>query len=227
MTNINRGQCLSLIHIFTGADQLVWSSSDETVAQIAADGSITPTGKAGEVYFTLTAKNGGAEGREVTVNTETLKLGVGLTPFLSIPNNQLRATDGQAVTVYWTSNLCDKNGSAETTFTVTVTGGMLTEPYKTTVTGTAKQPAASCEIPGSVLKYDYTGASNNTYNIQVSSIYQGKEYPATATITLDSKPAIVTFDKLDSYYVTDTQGPVSISWKIENFDRYTANSRCV
>lgn len=84
----------------------------------------------------------------MTVNTETLKLGVGLTPFLSIPNNQLRATDGQAVTVYWTSNLCDKNGSAETTFTVTVTGGMLTEPYKTTVTGTAKQPAASCEIPG-------------------------------------------------------------------------------
>ncbi len=68
------------------------------------------------MYFTLTAKNGGAEGREVTVNTETLKLGVGLTPFLSIPNNQLRATDGQAVTVYWTSNLCDKNGSAETTF---------------------------------------------------------------------------------------------------------------
>ena len=209
---------------FTGADQLVWSSSDETVAQIAADGSITPTGKAGEVYFTLTAKNGGAEGREVTVNTETLKLGVGLTPFLSIPNNQLRATDGQAVTVYWTSNLCDKNGSAETTFTVTVTGGMLTEPYKTTVTGTAENPAASCEIPGSVLKYDYTGASNNTYNIQVSSIYQGKEYPATATITLDSKPAIVTFDKLDSYYITDTQGPVNISWKIENFDRYTAHS---
>lgn len=30
---------------FIGADQLVWSSSDETVAQIAADGSITPTGQ--------------------------------------------------------------------------------------------------------------------------------------------------------------------------------------
>ena len=210
---------------FAGADQFEWTSSDETVANIDQNGVITPTGKAGSTTFTLTAKNGDVEGKAVTVTAGALTFGVGLTPFLNIPNNAITSTSGQDVTVYWTSNLCDKNGdTTTTTFTVTVKrGGELvsvegfTNPM--TVTGTKSSPAASVTIPGDVLAYDYQSGAN-TFTVEVASTYSNQEYKATATINLESKPAVVTFDKLQSYYITD-ENPVTIGWSIQNFDRST------
>ncbi len=207
---------------FAGADQFDWSSSDPTIANIDRSGKISPTGKAGSATFTLTAKNGGVEGKAVSVTTDSLQFGVGLTPFLSIPNDELESVSGQSVAVYWTSNLCDKNGDMPTEFFVKVMRGNQAV-YTTTVTGTASNPAASAAIPGNVLTYDYSGSDNNRFAVTVSAVYQEKEYSAAAIIDLSSKPAVVTFDKLDSYYITDAQGPVNISWSIENFDRYASD----
>lgn len=209
---------------FAGTDQFEWKSSDPTVANIDQDGVITPTGKAGPATFTLTAKNGDVvvDGvrKAVTVTAGTLTFGVGLTPFLNIPNNAITSTSGQDVTVYWTSNLCDKNGDTPTTFAVTVKRGS-EAVYSTEVKGTASAPAASVTIPGSVLTYDYSENGTNRFTVEVSSTYANRPYTATASISLESKPAVVTFDKLSSYYLTDT-APVTIGWSISNFDRYSS-----
>ena len=205
---------------FAGTDQFEWKSSDPTVANIDQDGVITPTGKAGPATFTLTAKNGGVAGKAVTVPAGTLTFGVGLTPFLNIPNSAITSTSGQDVTVYWTSNLCDKNGDTPTTFAATVKRGS-EAVYSTEVKGTASAPAASVTIPGSVLTYDYSENGTNRFTVEVSSTYANRPYTATASISLESKPAVVTFDKLSSYYLTDT-APVTIGWSISNFDRYSS-----
>lgn len=210
---------------FAGDDQFEWKSDDPSIANIDNKGKITPTGKAGSVSFTVTAKNGGVDGRQVTATTEALAFGVGLTPFLSIPNKSLVSSAAQDAVVYWTSNLCDKNGDTETEFTVTVTReGAKEAAWTSTVKGTANNPVASVTIPGDVLAYDYGSDAKNTFTVQVSSAFESKEYKDTATIALTPRPATVKLNKLPAYYITDAAGTVNISWQIENFDRYSNSS---
>ena len=69
-----------------------WSSSDTSVANIDEAGKVIPTGKSGTVHFTLTAINGDKK-KSVTVDTDDITFGVGLTPFLIIPNNEIKANE--------------------------------------------------------------------------------------------------------------------------------------
>ena len=201
-----------------GNAHFAWSSSDSSVANIDRDGNITPTGKSGSAYFTLTAFNGGIAGKQVTKNSASFNFGAGLTPFLTIPAQTIRAAAGQDVTVFWSSNLCDKNGETPTTFRVTVNKGA-ENMYTADVAGTQEKPAGSVTIPGHVLTYDYQNGSNR-YKVTVQTEYGGKTYAATVDIDLSSKPAQVALDKLSNYYITDTAGTVNIGWNITNFDRY-------
>ena len=211
----------------------VWKSSNPAVAVIDKDGNITPVGS-GTTEITLTARNGGVEGKAVTVKAtyqvkektySELNFAAGLTPFLVIPNNALNGGDGQDVTVYWSSNLCDKNGETPTEFTVELKRG--SEPVDLngekegtclTVSGTAKKPVSSVTIPGKFLGYDYDSGSN-TFTVTVSARYGEKDYTATATICLESKPAQVSLNKLENYYILDTVGSVDIGWNVRNLDR--------
>ena len=203
----------------------VWSTSDPSVAAIDKNGRITPTGKAGATAVTLTARNGGIDGKAVTVTAQytvetqvytDLKFAAGLAPFLQIPQKELSSGDGQPAMVYWTSNLCEKNADTDTVFSVTVTRGAQ-EVYTTTVTGTAEEPAGSVTIPGDVLQYDYSGGSN-AFTVTVSATYGGQIYSDTATISLEAQPARVSLGKLNSYYITDQTNTVSIAWNVENLD---------
>lgn len=210
---------------FGGSDQFEWSSSDPGVANIdSKTGIVTPAGP-GKVHFTLTALNGGIEGKAVSVDTEDLTFGVGLTPFLLIPNNKLESVSDRNVTVFWSSNICNKNGETPTTFTVTVTKGDDPTPvYTTTISGTASAPSASVTIPGSALQYTYGGASgSNIYHVEVTTVFSDEKYTATAAITLSAKPAVVTLDKLETYYITDETSTVNIGWSIQNLDHYSSN----
>lgn len=204
----------------------VWSSSDTFVANIDKAGKITPTGKAGTTTITLTARNGGIDGKAVTVTAQytageqvhtALKFAAGLTPFLEISQKEISSSDGQPAIVYWTSNLCDKNGETPTEFHVTVTRENK-QVYTTVVTGTAENPAGSVTIPGNVLEYDYSGGSN-TFTVTISASYGGQTYSGTATISLEAQPAQVSLGKLGSYYITDQIATVPISWSVTNLDR--------
>ena len=204
----------------------VWQSSDPTIANIAADGTITPTGKAGKVSFTLTALNGGVAGKAVSIQTEALNFGAGLTPFLLIPNKEITSVASQPVTLFWSSNVSDKNGASETKFEVEVYRGTAEfgadgAVHTVTKTGNAETPAASVTIPAEVLKYDYE-TNVNTFTVWVSTTYNGVTCKDKATITLESRPAEVKLEKLDSYYITD-KGTVNIGWEIDNFDQYSSD----
>ena len=212
----------------------VWGSSNPAVAVIDKDGNITPTGISGTTEITLTARNGGVEGKAVTATAtyrvegtsrSELNFAAGLTPFLIIPNSALNGGDGQAVTVYWSSNLCDKNGETPTEFKVELKRGSELvdlngneEGTCLIVSGTAKKPVSSVTIPGDFLGYDYD-RGNNTFTVTVSARYGEKAYSATATISLESKPAQVFLNKLENYYILDTAGSVDIGWNVRNLDR--------
>ncbi len=169
-----------------------------------------------------------------------LTFDVGLTPFLSIPYNDISTVEGQDLTVYWTSNLCDKNGENPTEFTVVLTrNGSGLETW--TVSGTAQEPASSITIPGEDLKYDYNVSDNNVYQLTVSSqLAVSSEnadtagtddnsdteyipYEATARITVEPMPAVATLGSLDSYYILDTAGSVPITWTVDNFSSYSGS----
>lgn len=124
---------------YAGADDLVWTSDNTDIANIDQDGLITPTGSSGTVTFTLTASNGGIEDKTVIFTTDPISFTAGLTPFLTITSTNIQATAGQAVTLYWSSNLPDKDDFTGG-FTVSVTRGG-------TVTHTDTTTATSCTIP--------------------------------------------------------------------------------
>lgn len=210
------------------ADFVWWVGNEDgteittTYANISADGTVTPTGSAGTAYIYLDVINGGIDGYGFTVSAGSVTFASGLTPFLKIPNNKLETVSGKDVTVYWTSNICDKNGEETTTFTVTVTRGDDTDTY--TLTGTASNPVSTYTVSGSDLEYDYSAAANNTITVTVSAEYAGVTYEASAEIILDSTPAVVSLDSLDSYYILDTAGSVNIDWNITNFDKAADNT---
>ena len=120
----------------------LWESSNPQVATINEKGEITILTN-GAVSFTLTALNGNVEKTPAdppqeattyayTYATPEILVGVGNSPFLTVPES-LRTTTvrgGQPATVLWSSNLTEKNrdnaageedlDSVETTFTLTL-----------------------------------------------------------------------------------------------------------
>ena len=192
----------------------VWESSDISVASIAADGTVLPTGKAGSVYFKLTALNGNLEGKQVTVQTEPIRFGAGLTPFLTIPNKNISAVAGDDISVYWSSNIRDKT-DGKAIFRVEVSrGGALVF--------SASSNGNRVIIPGSRLKYDYTGAAGNTYTVKVSAVFEDKPYTDQATLTVTARPAAVSMVPPETYYLLDTCGTVDVQWHIDSFDRWSS-----
>ena len=190
-----------------------WSSSDTSIANIDADGKVTPTGAAGTVHFTLTAFNGNSE-KAVSADTEDITFGVGLTPFLIIPNSEIKTTSGKDVPLFWSSNIPDKDENAE--FSLTVKNGKDETVYSEST------KACGATIPASALTYDYNSGSNNTYSVTVSVTYNAETLKAEAKITLSSPPAVIKLSELESLYLTDSSESVDIGWTIDNFDCYNS-----
>ncbi len=204
----------------------VWESSNTEVAQVVKNGSeftIVPTGKTGEAKITLTARNGGKDGKSATVTAtysiyvqgddgpedsdrtgDTLSFNGDGAPFLTLPFNDIYVEDGQSLALYWSSNIETEK------FTITVERKDETKTYETANT--------SITIPGDDLKYDYTSGSN-TLTLTVSAASAKKTYKDTATIRINATPAEIKLGELDSYYVLDSVGSVPITWSISNFDR--------
>lgn len=203
-------------YTWAGTDDLIWSSSDESIAAIDPGGNITPTGKDGTVHFTLTATNGGVAGKAVTVDSREVKFAVGLTPFLTIPENvsTIYIVQGKDAVVNWTSNLCAKNGDTPTTFHIEVkkNGGEII--HETDLSGTS---VSSYVIPASVLT-EISAGSAAAYTVTVSSVYEGKTYSATANIHTTSQPATVKLTALPKYYITDETQSVNLNWVLGHYD---------
>lgn len=212
-----------------------WSSSNTAVATINNEGLISFTGQptgSTPVYFTLTAKNGGVAGKEVSVNSRPLSVKVGLTPFLSIPagTNRISIRSGENAEVRWTSNLIAKYAESNRdavfmveTFSAVYEDEILKKGPSVniqTVAGNTANPVASCFVPAEVLNgISVTGKFS--YIVEVSAVnpYKTSEtLKAEAYISIDSQPAVVRLQKLDNYFITDAVNSVNISWSLENYD---------
>lgn len=227
---------------FQQRSDFAWASTDASVATINNDpasdqwGTITLTGKSGTVGFTLTALNGNAEGKQVTLESKTLTVDMGSTPFLSVPAGQetLSITRGQSLTVNWTSNLSEKNDAeipgAETSFQVaffakesctaeedgkvSVNEGV--EPiYTAGVTGNAEKPASSAVIPAEHL----TELGYPAYRVRVSYGAAGAEDYLELWYAVNVKPAPagVRLTRPESLYILDNQGSLDLSFTLSSF----------
>ena len=156
-------------------------------------------------------------GRDTTV----LEFKPGFNPFIKIARDSYTVEDKHDLTIFWTSNLCEKNGSENTEFNVEIRDGKDdTKPvvYSTVVTGTADNPAGSVTIPGSVFEYYYDGKGSNEYKVTISAknLSSGVTYSDSVDVTVTSLPAEVSLGKLDSYYITDVTKSVDINWSVKN-----------
>jgi len=221
---------------YQGADDFVWSSSDEAIAGITNDGRITLTGTPGSVTFTLTALNGQAAGKQVSLNSRTVIVKAGLTPFLVIPEqmNAITIKQGEDVQVRWTSNLTGKNAEAggSTVFDVDVSmadyrGGSLRKGdsvYRSTVTSTQENPVSGCTIPAAYVG-NISAMGRYSYIITITAPHPydaAQTLTAAAYLSVAAKPAVVRLGKLDKYFISDRTPSVPISWTLENFDEVNA-----
>jgi hypothetical protein len=218
------------------ADDFVWSSSDEAIAGITADGRITLTGKLGSVTFALTALNGQAAGKQVSLNSRPVDVKAGLTPYLLIPEqmNAITVKRGEDIQVRWTSNLPVKNAEEgrSTVFDVEVStadyrAGTLQKGdsvYRSTVTSTQENPVSGCTIPAAhVSNISEMGRYSYITTITSPHPYDAAQtLTAVAYLSVVAKPAVVRLGKLDKYFITDRTTSVPISWTLENFDEVNA-----
>ncbi len=219
----------------------IWSSSDPSVAAIDAQGRITPTGTEGSVYFTLTVLNGGLSVQEngqtvsktFAANTETLVFKGGTTPFFRVPDIRYSITDDQELTVYWSSNICENNGSSTTVFDIKVYRGDYTAPnagepsgtpfLSAQAAGTASAPVSKYTFAPGTLHYSY-GNADNDYTIFISNTYKGVTTTHKIPVTVESLPATVQLGGLEDYYILDTAGSVTVGWTIRNFARFSSEN---
>lgn len=228
----------------------LWESSNPQVATINEKGEITILTN-GAVSFTLTALNGNVEKTPAdppqeattyayTYATPEILVGVGNSPFLTVPES-LRTTTvrgGQPATVLWSSNLTEKNrdnaagvedlDSVETTFTLTLyKAGQFNESAggpKEGAQGEALDPVvssmkdvkSSALIPASMIPY----ANGQPYYVTISTTDNatGKPYTSWAKIEVQSPPAVVELARPSSLYITDEVDTLSLTWSLANFN---------
>lgn len=228
----------------------LWESSNPQVATINEKGEITILTN-GAVSFTLTALNGNVEKTPAdppqeattyayTYATPEILVGVGNSPFLTVPES-LRTTTvrgGQPATVLWSSNLTEKNrdnaagveepDSVETTFTLTLYNagdfdesaggpkegaqGVALDP----VVSSMKDVKSSALIPADKIPY----ANGEPYYVTISATDNatGKTYTSWAKIEVQSPPAVVELARPSSLYITDEVDTLPLTWSLANFN---------
>lgn len=218
----------------------VWQSSDENIATIDSDGKIVFTGKNGQVFFTLTALNGGV-GEKLTINTETMSVKAGLTPFLIIPEgaNIITATKDKSAQLRWSSNIVQKKIDAgeetDTNFDINIYKAVYDEDgvtkgelvHNDTVVLSASNQTTSYDIPAEVMA-DISVIGKVSYVVEVSAKVSSEEdsdtITATGYIEVKSSPAVVALKPLKNLFITDNVDGVEINYSVDNFDDVNVDS---
>lgn len=226
-------------------------------------GTIALGGSAGTFRVSLTAKNGGVEGKAVTVYSQAVTVGVGKNPMLTIPASlqTINIKGGDSATLRWTSNLTERNyyklldqGKTEEEaraeqFPFTI------EVYERKDHNYVYTPEDGCELPPSDLNdsskwekvqgpitvnssmnapassYSIAGLDavsvkgGYSYAIKLSAKFNETgdnitEYPSYALVSVVSRPAVVTLQRPDTLYYTESSGAggVDLNWSLQNFD---------
>jgi len=198
--------------------EVVWTSSDPEVADIDKDGIIFPI-KAGTVYFTATATNGGFGA--ISEDTEEFTISAGGPPVIKIPEGTHFSTRrGDALTVKWVTNLPFE----DTVFTIKLWPDdnplNVTELHSDTLSG------PSFEIAGNKLtelsQPDVALSLQPAYHFSISAPYPGNPGDPGAALKAEGdifvypQPALIKFAGSGSPSFTDETGQITIKWRAEN-----------
>ncbi|MFF2890476.1 S-layer homology domain-containing protein [Paenibacillus sp. NPDC057967] len=218
-------------------DQFEWRSSDTSIAEIMADGMIAPK-SAGEVVFTLAAKNNG-EVAEATVNSQPFTISADGSAAVVVPSfaNRVYVNKHKDANVIWSTNVMERykelagaNGAVQAAnFKVEFYEGFFDEAQLA-----ARQPAQSWEAPATAELINATSfiipgqymrdiSSNNvpSYTVRIRTANPENKLStlsAISYIVVKSEAAIVTLDKSMGQFVLDSVGKLPITWRLDNFD---------
>ena len=210
-----------------------WTSSDESIAKIAADpddplkATVTPANQSvGEVTFTFTADNGTPETGDDKEGSITYTVVAGDSPALTIPSNAstIVTRRGAGATVLWGTNASSFT-QEEFDFTIELYAGDLRTETELTqdklvATYTADSTQNSFAIPGTAI----TELSENdapAYTVRVSmphpKVSDGSvQLSALAWIVVYPVPAKAVLTPPTNLYLKDTDGTVNINWAVQD-----------
>ncbi|WP_219930243.1 hypothetical protein, partial [Paenibacillus agaridevorans] len=224
---------------FQSRDQFEWRSSDESIASILADGTITPK-TTGSVTFSLIAKNDGRVNPPTEIVSESIEIIDDGTSDIVIPSfsNQIIAYQEQDAVMYWSTNVMSRykklaqgGTPKKANFKVELYEGNYSEADLAAQTPiqtwsgpatTALVDASSFVIPGQYLTVLSIGGAP-TYTLRVSTKNPENELhtlAATSHIVVRSPAVKIEIDRSAGQAFIDDVGSIPISWTMSNFDGF-------
>ena len=228
--SLSLGYHLNVDATWIGSEYFNWSSSDESVATIDANGNITLTG-IGQVFFTLAVTNPLNED-VVSFKSRILTVLEAQDAYLYVPNG-IKNQDllmGSDAKISFSSNLAAQNelyggSGTETAYTFTLYEAVYDGDYMSkgsilsteTKKATAQAPLNSYTVPGSLL----TRATERTkygYILEISArdLQSGITMTAEANIRIRQLPAKASLIRPESVYLLDSAGGFTAAFNIEN-----------
>ncbi len=191
-----------------------WQSSDATIASIdESTGIVTPV-RPGKVTFKAISYNGGIDD-PIFAETPEFTVIDGGPPTILFPkgNNAFVTKKNEVVNIVWSQNLIGRTEGVKAEFKVDIFDGT-NEVYSTTVIDTNK-----LTVPENILSKVSNG-SEPAYIVEVTTVNPDnptENLSAQGYIIVYPKPAKVTLDKLESYYITDAKTSLNIGWNLSEF----------
>ncbi|WP_066507521.1 S-layer homology domain-containing protein [Abyssisolibacter fermentans] len=213
-------------------DDFQWFSSDVTVASIDKAGNIIFTGNEGQVTFTLKALNGGADGKEFSINSKTLVVKTKQESFLYVPEvvKNIETTLGNNAKVYYATNLTLNNRLFAGEETVTnycyrlyeaeyesleLQKGKLVQ--EEILTASDDNDIFSYTIDKNVLNnISLKGRYSYILEISAQDLKTGETLSTSAYIAVRGLPAKANLNKPEKYYIIDDADHFEVSCDIEN-----------
>ncbi|WP_409968981.1 InlB B-repeat-containing protein [Bengtsoniella intestinalis] len=203
-----------------------WSSSDETIATIDADGRVALTGdKVGTVSFAFTANNGTDDtGDDKTATTHTYTVLAGDDVSLLIPDTfqNIVVRQYKATTVFWSSNANLMDGYGTVEYKVEVFAGNFATADAINVeavySATFSDAVNSYVIPENTFtELSTDGKANYTICVSIPATATTVELTALAWVTVNAEAAGITLTPPTSLYLTDAATSMNIGWDITNY----------
>ncbi len=202
------------------AENFRWVSTNEDVAVIAPDGTVTTTG-IGTVAFQLIANNGVSDGtKDTIVQSEIFTVRANLNNPMITTSKYILSKKGLPAPLLWSSNVTYINQleGKNTNYSVALYEGNYTTAEELTGKSAIYTTEAALNNSITIPREWLTNLSADmipSYTVKISTTnpYNTKKQVETVCgIIITSPPASVKIDRPASYYLLDTAEAITISW---------------
>ena len=212
-------------------DDLVWASSDNTIASITTSGAILLTGIPGSVNFYLTALNPGQAEKEFTIYSNALQVIDTGEVFLNISSwsENIEIIEGNDAKIYYSTNISANNEAATTfhydLFEAEYEADEITKG-KLIANDTKFFTAETQEFNYTVDRQYLNNISERgkySYILEISARDEKTDmmFTISAYIRVKSLPAKAVLSKPDSFYIIDEAENFNVKFDVDNYNDNT------